>query len=940
MRRLPFFNLMIVKKHLATLLCGLGFAFTALAVPAAPGILHGNQPDGTPIELQLFGDENFSWARSADGYTLLRDAEGYWTVADARADGTIIPTAIRYRGSEARLLAGDIRPGLVIPQEQARNMRRAPKNKLQIDNSFPTKGRHKLLMLLVTFSDKNPSFSREDFSDLMNQENYNNIGSFRDFYLENSYGNLDIETTVTRWVRLPGKYGTYTVDNTPEMIRYALQELASSGEVNLADFDNDGDGVLDGLAVIHQGSGQEATGSTLDIWSHSSIMYGLNINGIEVRRYTIEPELYGRSGQISTIGVVCHEFGHNLGAPDFYDTDYSGSGGEYPGTGEWDLMGSGAWNGQAGERPAGINMWQKIQYGWLEPEVLSESKSVNAMPNSTQNPVAYRFDTCLPGDYFIIENRQQTGPFDSALPNSGLLVYHANEEGIARTVEPNTVNATYPQYMYAVSAQASGDPSGDPGSYGSMTYATFPYDDKNEFCDNSFPSTRSFDGRSAYRGLHNIVRNGDGTMSFDFTVDETPEQPANLTSRLDKGVVTLIWEFDGFDDLEYFTIYRNGTEIAQTADTSYIDDTPDLGGFLTYQVDATHKSGKISPYANVSLRIPTNKITDLQAEAVLNAITLKWNVEPKLSRITEGSNDYNTVEYEGASKIEYAHRYRVNELVPYKGYKIRYIHFVPFLSKAEASYTVKVYEAEPGGTNPVCVSSRQCKEFGTRIWNKILLSKTVEITGDKEIWIAVEMVSNLGNVQTLTDFDLLTPGLGNWVNIDDAGWGEDELADGNFLLYASLNAADETEERPLAEFTDVFNPVADLFYPLGFSVYRDGEYIGSCSSRMFVDRLFSTGMHTYTVASLYPGNNESSVSEVAISGEQTGILATFDDVASMDMRVLKGGIIVDDKEVNISIYTSAGATVYNGPNTGRFIALTPGMYIVRVANRVAKIMVK
>lgn len=235
MRRLPVLNLMKVKKHLATLFCGLGFGLAALAVPAAPGILHGSQPDGTPIELQLFGDENFSWARSPDGYTLLRDAQGYWTVADAQADGTLIPTSIRYRGSEARLSAGDIRPGLVIPREQARIMRRAPKNKLQIDNSFPTKGRRKLLMLLVTFNDKNPSFSQEDFSDLMNQEHYNNIGSFRDFYLENSYGTLDIETVVTRWVRLPGKYGSYTIDNTPEMIRYALQELASSGEVNLAD---------------------------------------------------------------------------------------------------------------------------------------------------------------------------------------------------------------------------------------------------------------------------------------------------------------------------------------------------------------------------------------------------------------------------------------------------------------------------------------------------------------------------------------------------------------------------------------------------------------------------------------------------------------------------------------------------------------------------------
>lgn len=56
--------------------------------------------------------------------------------------------------------------------------------------------------------------------------------------------------------------------------------------------------------------------------------------------------------------MVPNELGHNLGAPDFYDTDYSGSGGEFPGTGVWGILGSCEWYGNAGDRPAGINMWQ------------------------------------------------------------------------------------------------------------------------------------------------------------------------------------------------------------------------------------------------------------------------------------------------------------------------------------------------------------------------------------------------------------------------------------------------------------------------------------------------------------------------------------------------------------------------------------------------------
>src|SRR5690606_41205846 len=43
------------------------------------------------------------------------------------------------------------------------------------------------------------------------------------------------------------------------------------------------------------------------------------------------------------IGVFCHEFGHNLGLPDLYDTDPGN--GSSQGIGEWGLMGGGSWLG-------------------------------------------------------------------------------------------------------------------------------------------------------------------------------------------------------------------------------------------------------------------------------------------------------------------------------------------------------------------------------------------------------------------------------------------------------------------------------------------------------------------------------------------------------------------------------------------------------------------
>lgn len=299
-----------MKNYLYSLLLafGLGSA-TALAVPAYPHPIVTHQPDGTSIEITLHGDEYTNWATTADGYTLLRNENGFWTFAREQAGG-LAASELVYNGSTDAARASGIQPGLNFTESQIKQNRVAAApmlardNDLQVSGSFPSKGKRKLLLLLLNYKDTTPKYTQEQFQNMMNQENWADIGSFRDYYLEQSYGQLDIEVTVTPWINLYGSPEYYGSNGAVTMIVEGLEYIDE--DIDFSEFDNDGDGVLDGLAVIHQGYGQEMTGSGNDIWSHSSEIYGLTLDGIEVCRYTIEPEML-RTGEMSTIGVICHE---------------------------------------------------------------------------------------------------------------------------------------------------------------------------------------------------------------------------------------------------------------------------------------------------------------------------------------------------------------------------------------------------------------------------------------------------------------------------------------------------------------------------------------------------------------------------------------------------------------------------------------------------------
>ena len=378
---------------------------------------------------------------------------------------------------------------------------------------LPTKGKMNILTILVDFKDikfKDPTKVRQQFENIMNMPNYaepNTIkssGSVRDFYLEASYGQLDITSTVV---------GPYTIDEnqsyfgkhflwikdaaTYKLVKKAVKRAAE--DINMSQFDNNGDGYVECIHVVFAGHGESENKDLYrnSIWPHQGAIHPLRRDKVTISRYMITPELNGND-RYSSIGVICHELGHILGAPDFYDTNYEWSG-QYRGTGQWDLMASG--DKLQGGKPAHPNPYVKAQlFKWTEAkELTGNHKSYTLKPSEQNTGNIYKIST-PDGGYYLLENRQYF-----YLPGHGLVIYHVHPDIANKSAGDllginNEVNVDRIQKCYVVDASSSSEyPTGSPDSYGSISGgAVFPgYSSSPNifFTSTSTPSNVGWDGQ-------------------------------------------------------------------------------------------------------------------------------------------------------------------------------------------------------------------------------------------------------------------------------------------------------------------------------------------------------------------------------------------------------------------------------------------------------------
>lgn len=499
----------------------------AHAVPARPVALALQQPDGSRFKAHQRGDENRHWIETAAGHPIARDAKhGWWVYTQpggkaltARRVGRDAPPTARWQPAPA-----------------------APSVRRTSPRGITPRGVANIPVILVNFPDRTPLYNASDFNRLLFGDG---TGSMADYYREVSRGAFTVAPGpggVVGWytAQHPHDYyganqGGYAgADAHPgALVREAVVAAAAAG-FDFSPYDSDGDGYVDVVNIIHQGTGEESVAQPNDIWSQR---WSLNdsgdgqyqtASGVKVNDFVIEPELL-ELDRIMTIGVFCHEYGHALGLPDLYDIDLSSEG-----VGRYSLMASGVWTRKVldGDSPAHLDAWSKLHLGWntaVEPTANLPGAALDAV--EIGGPIYRLRDARLPTtEYFLVENRQQTG-FDAGLPDAGLAIYHVDDTlntfpfGNGANMQEWYPGHTAEGHYFLAIEQADGrfdlEKKTNRGDAGDL-YAAMA----NGFGGDTLPNSRAYDGTVTRLAVRNISASG-ATITADIYVAD-PNAPPDM----------------------------------------------------------------------------------------------------------------------------------------------------------------------------------------------------------------------------------------------------------------------------------------------------------------------------------------------------------------------------------------------------------------------------
>jgi M6 family metalloprotease-like protein len=661
MRKFYTFAIIVILLLLHSLQC--------TAVSAYPFPFMYTQPDGTQVTITLKGDERAHWGETTDGYKLLNNGKDGWEYAVLNVDGDLqcsgrLAREVSKRSLRDKALLGKTSKNIRFSQKQVNILKSIWETQHSIDNTsnssvqnsigtssissfqksssidkvFSPVGNRKLVMILIGFTDKAFTKTKADFEALMNQVGYNlngAAGSVKDYFLETSYNQFNVSTTVagpytaTRDMAYYGANSTSTggSDKNPkELIKEAITQ--ADNDVNFADFDNDGDGTVDGVYVVYAGYGEASGASVNTIWPHaSSISPTMICDGVKISKYSCSNEMQGTSGSsITTIGVICHEFGHVCGAMDYYDTNYA-TNGQYDGMGYWDLMSSGNWNGSpSGSRPAHMNAYDKIRLHWVTPTLLTSDASIT-LKDIKAYPTIYRYNTTTPNEYFLLENRQQTG-FNASVPGHGLMIYHVDGDYITNHSASNDINTGSHQGMLPMSATSTTSNGVTLSTAIKINSSACPWpgtSHKTTFDDTTTPNSKSWNLENTNGGLYNITENT-GVISLCFKSCPTVNPVFNFAATpASSSQVNLSWTNNAANNDVIIAYNTSNTFGTLTDGTTYnVADVLAGGGTILFKGPASSfNQAGLSTSTTYYYQIwAVNGSTSYSAGTVANAQTL------------------------------------------------------------------------------------------------------------------------------------------------------------------------------------------------------------------------------------------------------------------------------------------------------------------------------
>lgn len=495
-------------------------AIAIQAMPVKPGIWRNiTLADGRVVKAELVGDEHLTYWRTADGACYRQTpSAGVFSKVELSALQSEYDAVVAQKAAREKAILESARTSMPVKKVEG--------SKFQ--------GKKKCLVILANFADTKfkPEHTLDLYKQIINGENYSDEmlgfkGSVRDYFKAQSGGQFEIDFDVVGPVDLPKGYAGYGKNDASGRDQAALVYPMVEDAVNLAkdqvtdwkQYDWDGDGLVEEVFVLYAGHGQATYPQDPDlVWPHKSAIDPMTVaDGVKVSVYACSCEL-GATEAIDGIGAFCHEFSHCMGLKDHYDINGRGYG-----TGFWDIMCFGCYNGNT-FLPAEYNSYEKMFCGWKEPIVLNaEPQKIEGMKALAAGGDTYIFyNDGNENEYYMLENRQKTG-WDAALPGEGLIVLHVDYSKGAW--EDNQVNYNAARQRMTVIPADNTLGSTDEDKAGDA----WPYQGNNSLTNYSRPACTVYNANTDGTGymnkyLLNITQNADGTISFEYTTKSATKQ--------------------------------------------------------------------------------------------------------------------------------------------------------------------------------------------------------------------------------------------------------------------------------------------------------------------------------------------------------------------------------------------------------------------------------
>lgn len=481
----------------------------------------------------LTGDEYYHRLHDAKGYTIVQNPEtGYWVYADTvhwRAENGERRTESEERRADkgelrwdlvaTRYVAGSVDPATLgispnlgvdretwrqlqhrydVPKEMGNDEENGLSDDSRQRNAAKTSGRNhgtlNNIVIFVRFSDDAEISTPFTTIDAMFNDSSANAVSMYNYFKHASYNKIFIPTyyypvpngnnIISYQDSMPRSYYMpYNAVTTPNgyqdenerrnrefgLLERAVNYINDYHPISTSiELDMDNDGFVDNICFVVKGT---FTGWNDLLWPHKWSLYDryVYINGKRV--FTFNLQLEGSGEHYFSSSTFCHEMFHTLGAPDLYHyynyTDVSG-------VGSWDLMCNNT------NPPQHMSAYMKWKYGnWLDmiPEItIPGTYTLHSLADSGYSNCAYKIAAQEPNQWYILEYRDNTELFETALPGKGLIIFRIDErfEGNADFDGNDYFDEVYLFRPYANNDTTNGEPAQAFFRYGSGRTAFTP----------------------------------------------------------------------------------------------------------------------------------------------------------------------------------------------------------------------------------------------------------------------------------------------------------------------------------------------------------------------------------------------------------------------------------------------------------------------------------